>query len=423
MSKIPLYYKDDEFFNEFGTSCYINYEKMVDNFPLYRHDFIEISLILDGEGVEIINGQQYPIKKGHISVTAPWHFHTIYTPMKKEITRFICEFSMEDYLQFASVWEKSKEMLLHPNFQPCLTLNDEQFDEVCNIFNQMYKVFTSEGVNKQTKLYLKLLEFMMYFSEIQTRHANKKSAKKITGNKTNKAVLESIRYIHKHFADDISIDKVSKDVGVNTRSLNEQLIGYTGQNFTSLLTNIRIRNACILLALKAPTIKYIVSNTGFNSVQNFYRTFKNIKGITPDEYRKQHWAESEGKAGYLMQSNQVWPILYYLHKNFMNDITPEEVAQQLGMSVSNLHKIIKYNLMESFTDALREIRISYSCGLLIATDNPITQIAIEVGYNNMKAFNRAFKLQKGCPPSEYREKEHSAEEIDEYLLLIKNREE
>ena len=56
MPKIPLYYQDGEFFEEFGTSCYINHEKMVDVFPLYRHDFIEISLILDGCGTELCNG-------------------------------------------------------------------------------------------------------------------------------------------------------------------------------------------------------------------------------------------------------------------------------------------------------------------------------------------------------------------------------
>jgi hypothetical protein len=27
MPKIPLYYQDGEFFEEFGTSCYINHEK------------------------------------------------------------------------------------------------------------------------------------------------------------------------------------------------------------------------------------------------------------------------------------------------------------------------------------------------------------------------------------------------------------
>ena len=53
MPRIPLYYQDDEFFEDFGTSCYINHEKMVDVFPLYRHDFMEISLIVEGSGTEL----------------------------------------------------------------------------------------------------------------------------------------------------------------------------------------------------------------------------------------------------------------------------------------------------------------------------------------------------------------------------------
>ena len=64
MPRIPLYYQDDEFFEEFGTSCYINHEKMVDVFPLYRHDFMEISLIVEGSGTELCNGRTYPVQEG-----------------------------------------------------------------------------------------------------------------------------------------------------------------------------------------------------------------------------------------------------------------------------------------------------------------------------------------------------------------------
>lgn len=396
MPKIPFYYRNDEFFNEFGTSCYINYEDMVDTFPLYRHDFMEISLILEGEGEEYINGVRYPVKRGCVSVTMPWHFHTLNTKPGHPIKRFICEFSMEDFLNYASIWPAARDAVFTKK-TPSLTFSEGEFDECCQIFNSMYQTFTSKGPNRQTKLYLKLIEFMILFYENQQKHEQKSCSS------GSEEVMEAaMRYIHQHFSESISIADAARETGINVSVLRDCIKAYTGMEFQNLLMDIRIRNACILLGLKTPTIKYIAQNTGFSSIQTFYRAFKEIKGITPEEFRKQHWLESEGKAGYLMYTNEIWNILYYVYQHFDEPLTPESVAQHFQISTSYLHKIIKYNLMETFSELLREIRINYSCGMLMNLDLSVTQIAIETGYNNTKTFSRAFQTQKGCTPSEYR---------------------
>ena len=387
MAKIPLHFKDDEFFNDFGTTCYINYEKMVDNFPLYRHNFIEISLILEGSGEEIINGNKYPIKAGCISVTMPWHFHTIITSYNAPIKRFICEFSLEDYLNYAKIWPRAKQAVFDKNYDFVLELSESEFNRCKDIFNTRYEYFTADNVDKHSALYIKLIEFMMLFRHMQ-------ESKKRSGTKAPQEeegpINRALRYIHQYYKDDISLASVAKAVGISTSGLSEQLETYTGQDFHKLLNDIRIRNACILLGLRTPTIKYIAENVGFQSIQTFYRVFKEIKGVTPEQFRKKHYMESEGKAGYLMYNNQIWELLYYMHLHFDEDISPDSAARELNISTSYLHKIIKYNLMQSFSELLNEIRISYACGLLQKQDITIGQVAVECGYNNTRTF-RAFK--------------------------------
>ena len=396
MPKIPLYYRNDEFFNEFGTTCYINREDMIDVFPVYRHDFVEVSLILEGEGTEIINDIKYPVSPGCVSVTMPWHFHTLHTRPDRPIKRFICEFSMEDFFNYSVIWPAAKDAVFSRK-APSILLTEEDFNECCSIFNAMYTIFTSEDPDRQTRLYLKLIEFMMLF------YRARENLEKEPPVPTNNIIENGLRCIHQHFAETITITSVAHQIGVGVSVLRDNLKAYTGMEFHALLTDIRIRNACILLALKTPTIKYIAQNTGFSSVQNFYRTFKNIKGITPEEFRRQHWMESEGKAGYLMYNNEIWNILYYIYRHFDDpSLTPEEAARAFNISTSHLHKIIKYNFMQTFSELLREIRIGYSCGLLADSDMPVVQIAVECGYNNTKTFTRAFQKQKGCTPSEFR---------------------
>lgn len=139
MPRIPLYYQDDEFFEEFGTSCYINHEKMVDVFPLYRHDFMEISLIVEGSGTELCNGRTYPVQEGCVSVSAPWHFHTLNTRSDQPVTRFICEFSLQDYLHYASVWPDARSALFDSHVEPVVQLSEQDYQRSCSIFNDMYE--------------------------------------------------------------------------------------------------------------------------------------------------------------------------------------------------------------------------------------------------------------------------------------------
>lgn len=401
MPKIPLYYKDDEFFNDFGTSCYINLENMVDVFPLYRHDFVEISLILDGEGIEIINEVQYPLKKGCISVCMPWHFHTLRTKPNAPIKRFICEFSLEDFFNYASIWPFARQAVFSDKSHS-FSLSERNFELFCGIFNDMYACFTADDPDRETRLYMKLIEVMMTFYRL-----SEKEGRETPVSEQNALISNALRYIHQYFKEDITLAGVAKEVGTSPSSLRGYIKAYTGMEFQALLTDIRLRNACILLGLKAPTVKYITQNTGFNSIQTFYRIFKEVKGETPEGFRKKHWMESEGKAGYLMYNNEIWDILYYMHLHFDEDLTPEMVAHTFHISTSYLHKLVRYNLMQTFTELLREIRIHYSCGLLMSQKLPIIQIAVEVGYNNAKTFTRAFQAQIGCTPTEFRERRKS----------------
>ncbi len=40
--------------------------------------------------------------------------------------------------------------------------------------------------------------------------------------------------------------------------------------------------------------------------------------------------------------------------------------------------------------------------MLIETDNKISEICFDCGFNNLSNFNRTFKNQKGCTPREFR---------------------
>ncbi len=78
------------------------------------------------------------------------------------------------------------------------------------------------------------------------------------------------------------------------------------------------------------------------------------------------------------------------------------LAAELGMSESRFSRFFRKATGNTFTDFVNRVRISRACQLLMDTDQQITHICYEVGFNNVANFNRRFLETKGLTPSEFR---------------------
>ena len=61
----------------------------------------------------------------------------------------------------------------------------------------------------------------------------------------------------------------------------------TGNTFTDFVNRVRINRACQLLMETDSQITHICYEVGFQNVANFNRRFRDIKGLTPSEFRQQ----------------------------------------------------------------------------------------------------------------------------------------
>ena len=61
----------------------------------------------------------------------------------------------------------------------------------------------------------------------------------------------------------------------------------TGNTFTDFVNRVRINRACQLLMETDRQITHICYEVGFQNVANFNRRFREIKGLTPSEFRQQ----------------------------------------------------------------------------------------------------------------------------------------
>ncbi len=101
-------------------------------------------------------------------------------------------------------------------------------------------------------------------------------------------------------------------------------------------------------------------------------------------------------------------ILKYVENHYMDKITIEEIANEVGLSQSHFMKYFKNTMGTSFIDYLNEYRLTMASRLLLSSDSSILAIASEVGYENLSYFNRTFKKHFGMTPREYRKNSGAA---------------
>ncbi len=97
--------------------------------------------------------------------------------------------------------------------------------------------------------------------------------------------------------------------------------------------------------------------------------------------------------------------LFYLKENFRSDISREGLAAQLEVNPDNLGRFFLMYTGDKLGDYTNKLRIEAAARRLHEGDDIlISDVAAEVGFENVSTFNRIFKKIMGSTPSDYRTK-------------------
>ena len=201
-------------------------------------------------------------------------------------------------------------------------------------------------------------------------------------------------------AEDLDPKDVAESFGVSVPTLNRELRITTGMNFTQSVNRARINLAASAILFSELSFHFISTYCGFRSEVAFYRTFRELKGMTPQEYREQ--AISTDGLPRKMVSETVERILFYIHNNYREQISLKTMAQELYISENIIRTLLADTLQTSFKDILSAYRLRYAEAMLVVTDMPILDVSLASGFNSERTFTRLFKERNGVTPSAYR---------------------
>jgi AraC-like DNA-binding protein len=92
----------------------------------------------------------------------------------------------------------------------------------------------------------------------------------------------------------------------------------------------------------------------------------------------------------------------WLREHFREDLDLLAVARHVGCAPHYLSRLFKQYSGKTLSQKLREIRIDRAAILLRDGSCNVTEAALEVGYNSLSHFTKAFVAEKGARPSDWR---------------------
>ena len=92
----------------------------------------------------------------------------------------------------------------------------------------------------------------------------------------------------------------------------------------------------------------------------------------------------------------------YMRSTVADDPSLEEIATAAGLSQFHFLRAFKASTGRTPFQWLQDFRIELASGLLAATDMPLAQVALDVGFKNQSHFSTVFRRSTGTTPAQWR---------------------
>lgn len=154
----------------------------------------------------------------------------------------------------------------------------ERFQVIEQELKELYHIFKSKKAISEPYISLKIVNILTEFMNTKTK------ADMVSDNMQD-GLSETIRYLHEHFAENLSLKQLSKMCSLSPYYFTRVFTKMTGQTPHQYLIEVRINSAKFLLKNTNMSMKEIGFACGFTSESSFNATFKKKVGVSPGRYR------------------------------------------------------------------------------------------------------------------------------------------
>lgn len=231
------------------------------------HSNYELILTLSGVTEVTVLGRAETLSEGELILIPPYAVHSLVT---RNARTWVGVFS-EDFIP---IFDTRNRYAYFSSFRASPDVMDILYD-------RLFIADEPERYALASYLYLILNEC--------EKHAVR------TGLKDTSILRLVPEYVSEHLAEDITLAKVAMHLGYEYHYFSSLFHECFAVNFKRFLNILRFNNACKLLSDNSLTVSEVADSSGFGSLRNFNRIFKELSGISPSEFRSNHHSPGKNK--------------------------------------------------------------------------------------------------------------------------------
>ncbi len=256
-------------------------------FPVHRHNYIEMVVIIKGNlTTRIVDGDTLFLSAGDILLMNRHARHEIMPCSMDDLalniiilpeffSRNDVSYDRENVLRdfiISSLSEKKR-------YSDYLLYHTNGMVSVENLMENLIWTLTlhPEGMNQIVNATMDLL--LMNLAALSS------DTLKNMGSKSQEITITALEYIDHNYTNG-TLEELASNTGYSTAYLSRLLRSYTGSNFKQLLQTRKLQQAAYYLENTTLTTEKIIEKVGYENSAYFYRIFSRKYGCSPREYKK-----------------------------------------------------------------------------------------------------------------------------------------
>ena len=253
-------------------------------YPPHWHNAVELVYVLQNTFVVLVNSKRYELKEKDILYIPGGDIHEFCSETPTGVRIFI-NFelsSLNSYANMAHIYTQLRSVRR-------ITPNDAGlYSKIEAELQKILKAQEVGGIAEDLYYTARMIDILVLLCRSTPTQVNignlKISSKSVGLGKISKA----FEYIEKNYMEDIHLKDIAQTVGFSEYYFSRLFKEITEKNFRQYLNEYRIKKAEDLLTNPNYTVSETAYAVGFNSISTFDRLFRQIKGCSPQDFRKLH---------------------------------------------------------------------------------------------------------------------------------------
>lgn len=254
------------------------------NVPMHWHPEFELNYVVTGKGEFLFDDERYLLSEGDILLLPPDTLHAVY--LFENHSLIYDAFVFHPSLLGTACNDRCTAEYIRPvlngDVKICNPISklDTHWEDFRTCVQSLFHCAKENTAHHDLLLKSELFRFFWLLEDnqylIKKEHCISYSA----------LIRPVLQFIQTHYAEEIRIEQLADKLHLSKSYFMACFKKAVGVSAIDYLTQYRINIACEQLLSTTQSISDIALQCGYNNLSNFNRHFKNMVGLTPNEYRK-----------------------------------------------------------------------------------------------------------------------------------------